>query len=184
MTPAEQLTLALGGRWNASAQRGRARCPLCPPEKPRTLVISVGSKVPILLHDFRQHDPQPIIEQLRVMGLWPERERREYTRDQRAEYRNRMRDLADARLWRVAALAMADESLIQTDSTDPSRAELTRLQTILGDDSLLVSEYRVWRVNDPELTAAMVEAGHCNRQRTQTALAKSLVSWGEHDARE
>jgi hypothetical protein len=84
-------------------------------------------------------------------------------------------DCRDARYWRMAAVALAEQALEELGSTDRDRSALTRLLAAirLGDLSL-VTEYRTWRQRDPALTYAMLRAGQIWNARQQNKLVSRI----------
>jgi hypothetical protein len=81
-------------------------------------------------------------------------------------------DLRWASWWRIAAEAMAEESLEHLPYWHPERRVLTDLlSTIRLGDAALVDEYRRWRRRHPEFTSAMAQAGRRSDARVQRQLA-------------
>ncbi len=84
-------------------------------------------------------------------------------------------DLRWATWWRIAAVALAEEALATLESCDPQRRIPTvLLATLRLGDAALVAEYRAWRRQNPELTAAMARAGQRSDARIQHQTALDL----------
>lgn len=188
---AEHIAGALGGR--RSGRGWMARCPAHQDRGP-SLSISESAGKP-LVHCFGGCTQAAVIEALRAKGLWPERERSTWTpaqrRDWAAERREIERDLSAARLWRRAALCLAEAVLVDPKAAlfDPTlprpqggeieqwTRKLARWERLDGAE--LVAEYRDWREQQPALTAAMVSAGRISEHADRRALWRLIEALAE-----
>lgn len=171
---AELIARALGGRRSGAGYI--ARCPSHDDSSPSLSLAERGGRVLVRCH--AGCDQEAVIAALRERGLWPERERPRWTAaDRRAWAEQRTRDEADlpeARLWRDAAVLMVEHWLELSRPEDPSRGHMTslvRLLTVSGDTGVL-TEYRRWRVDQPQMTAALVHAGGRHRDRAAAVVRR------------
>jgi putative DNA primase/helicase len=82
---AREITIALGGRWNATTNRGSARCP-CHDDRSPSLSLSDGDEPGrILVHCFAGCDRRDILAALRDRGLLDEYAHRQEPRSRRIE---------------------------------------------------------------------------------------------------
>jgi hypothetical protein len=166
-----EITAALHARRTSAGWIAR-----CPAHGDHTPSLSISQRDGrVLVHCHAGCAQADIIAALRERGLWPEyRERRLRP----ASDPDRARDMARADSWRKSAILLAEWLLETISLTDPARMPLTALLRVvhLGDDALL-SEYRAWRMRDPELTAGLVHAGRLSNARLQRRLAQ----WIEGD---
>jgi hypothetical protein len=161
-----------------------ARCPAHQDRGP-SLSISESAGKP-LVHCFGGCTQATVIDALRAKGLWSERTPRTWTpaerRDWRAERREIERDLPAARLWRRAAVSLAEAVLVDLKAAlfDPTlpRPEcgeiavwtqrLARWERL--DGAALAAEYRARRELQPDLTAALVSAAVIREKADRRAL--------------
>jgi len=81
-------------------------------------------------------------------------------------------DIEDARLFAVAAGAVAEHCLEADSVFDPARPDLVNLIAELGRDPLGV--FRTWRRDYPKLARALVLAGRRELERRELAAAVEL----------
>src|ERR1017187_8749981 len=101
---AESIAAGLHGR---RCGRGwMAKCPAHDDRGPSLSICERDGKV--LVHCFAGCSQRAVVEALNALGLWPERERREWTPAERREWRRQRRrveqHLPAAMLWRRAAV--------------------------------------------------------------------------------
>jgi hypothetical protein len=115
-----------------------------------------------------------VIKALGALGLWPERERREWTPAERREWRQQRRrveqHLPAALLWRRAAVLLGEEvlnrlkaSLWDSALVRPRNGEIAWWTSLLArwerlDGFELVEEYKLWMHLDPPLTSGLARA--------------------------
>ena len=152
-----------------------------------------GDKV--LAHCFGGCTQDAVIAGLKRLGLWPEREQPVRTPAERGDWARRQRELErvlpDARYWRRAAIAMAEEWLVNAKARlfdpTPIPEDLSRPVQLPGagiydaeqmlsrlrlmDGAALVEEYSWWLSNHPGFAWAMVKSA---RQQEQTHRAATL----------
>lgn len=164
---AETIAHALHGRRTGAGWV--ARCPAHDDRSPSLSLREAEGKV--LVHCHAGCSQADVIEALRSRGLWPDKERPEWTPEQRRKWgqqrRTFERDLAAARYWRRGVLVLIELDLDQEKarlfSTDkPADVRLIRDYTRLiarlehAGDEALVAEYREWRAEMPEQCAGIV----------------------------
>ncbi|MGA7239698.1 MAG: CHC2 zinc finger domain-containing protein [Bryobacteraceae bacterium] len=151
----------------------------------------------VLVHCFGGCEQRDVIDALRGRGLWPERERRDWTPEDRqrwaAERRAIERDLPEARYWRRAAVDMAEEALVNLkaalfapDEPQPDTAEIHRLTQQLAawkrmDGADLIREYQKWQKRAPGFAWAMTEAAR-EREKSEAYAICKLFGFGRHIA--
>lgn len=97
---AEAIARALGGR--RSGKGWVARCPAHDDKSPSLSLTDSGDRVLVFCHTgCRQAD---VIAALRARGLWPERERGEWTAAERSDFARRRQVAEDLAGWRQAAI--------------------------------------------------------------------------------
>lgn len=188
---AERIATALQAR--RSGKGWMTRCVAHEDRSPSLSVRQAGDTV--LVHCFAGCPQEAVIDALRARGLWPEREREEWTPAQRADWAQQQReierDLPDARYWRAAAVEMTEEWLTLAKSRlfDPlppppedlsepavlrgagiydAEQMLTRLRAAEGAD--LVGTYRSWCESHPGITAGMVRAARAQERAAERVL--------------
>ncbi len=165
-----------------------ARCPAHDDSTPSLSVRDSGGRVLVHCHTGCSQDD--LIAALRSRGLWPEREKPDWTPAERAswaaEQRETERDLPAARYWKKAAVAMIEDLLdvLKAGFFDPTQptpdvSEIRRLAGRLSrirkaDGADLVTEYRWWWQNCPGMTAAMVDCARRIEQEKGRALLAYL----------
>ncbi len=167
-----------------------AQCPAHEDREPSLRIAEGDNKV--LVHCHAGCAQPDVIAALQARGLWPEPERKPWTRAQRsawaAERARTERILPDARLWRRAALLLAEE-LIDEFKGGLALAETARMPEIGELHTLwlyqrllvglqganLVAEYDKWLRSDNHLTRGMVEAA----RRLESAEIRALRRWLE-----
>lgn len=112
-----------------------------------------------------------VIDALRLRGLWPETERREWARP--FVDPDHAGDMLRAAYWARSVVMLAEWLLEDLPLTDPARVPLTNLLRVirLGDDVTLRA-YRSWRESHPNFTAGLVYAGRLSDAKLQQALAR------------
>jgi hypothetical protein len=167
---AEAIAAALHGR---RCGRGwLAKCPAHDDRGPSLSICERDGKV--LVHCFAGCSQREVVEALRALGLWPERESRGWTQAERHEWKHQRRcveqHLPAAKLWRRAAVILGEDvldglkaALWDSSLPRPRSGEiawwtslLTRWQTL--DGFALVEEYRLWKRLDPRLTTGLIRA--------------------------
>jgi hypothetical protein len=171
---AEEIARVLHGR--RSGRGYMAPCPAHDDRSPSLSITERGGR--ILVHCHAGCPQAHIIAALRARGLWPERERPEWTPADRARW---ARERAEAERIRgeaayfadVAAL-MAEWALDELAPGDPERAIHTCLVMALRVSP--EAEYRAWVARDPKWAATLVHAGRERDRRLQVALAHWIVA--------
>jgi hypothetical protein len=136
-----------------------------------------------------------VIDALRACGLWPEREQPQWTLEERArwaaERHELKRQLPPARLWRGAAVSLAEETLdmLKAALFDPTMefpeaGEIYRIEHLLSrlrslEGGALVDEYSWWAARYPLTTAALVREG---RERERTDVRAVCLYFGIPDS--
>jgi hypothetical protein len=183
--------IARGLRARRSGKNWVARCPAHRDHTP-SLSITEGRDGRPLVHCHSGCSQADVIGALRPVGLWPEHEpRREYTPAERREWGRQQREmerhLADARHWRCAAVAMAEEvlcnlkcALFDPMQPQPGPNEIADWTSRLAawqrmDGAELVAEYRAWLERNPTWARSLVKAGRSQQRRLQVALAEFIT---------
>jgi hypothetical protein len=171
----------------AAAQRGRrvgkewlCYCPVHEaegkPHHPSLSVTQRGGK--ILLMCRAGCSQRDVIAALRARGLWPERERPEWTPADRVrlarEYAEARRIRLEASYFADAAMVMVEWALDELGPTHPERAAHTALIAALRVSP--EAEYRAWGERNPTWAAALVEAGRERAKRLQIGLVHWIVA--------
>lgn len=166
MTAAD-IAHALRGRRSGSGWM--ARCPAHDDRSPSLSLREAEGKV--LVHCHAGCSQADVIEALRSRGLWPDKERPEWTPEQRRKWGQQRRefeqDLAEARYWRrgtvlLLELALDGEKAKLFSGDEPADVRLiqdyTRLIARLegASDQALVNEYREWRAELPAHCSGIV----------------------------
>lgn len=167
ITKIHEITAALHAKRTGT---GWVAC--CPAHDDHTPSLTIReSNGKILVRCHAGCTQAEVIDALRLRGLWPETEKREWKRPfvdpDRAE------DMLRAAYWARSVVMLAEWLLEDIPLTDPARMPLTELLRVirLGDESAL-AEYRRWRENRPDWTRALVHAGRLHDARQQRALAR------------
>lgn len=102
------------------------------------------------------------------------------------ERRELERDLPTARLWRRAAIGLAEEALVELKARlfDPltSEFDVAEIQSLThfagwlyrSTDSTLVAAFQAFRQRDPKLTSAVIEAARHQERAERRAVARYL----------
>src|SRR5262245_4827717 len=106
---AQTIATGLGGR-----RCGRGWTAGCPAHKDRTPSLAIHERNGrVLVHCHAGCSQADVIAALRARGLWPERERPDWTPVERRSWIRERRELErllpEARYWRRAAIALAEE---------------------------------------------------------------------------
>jgi len=149
-----------------------AKCPAHDDRGPSLSICERAGKV--LVHCHAGCSQLEVIEALRALGLWPERQQREWKPAERREWlrRRRLTDqhLAAAMLWRRAAVLLGEEVLDRLKAAlwdsalpRPRYGEIAWWTSLLVrwqrlDGVALVEEYRLWIRLDSRLTTGLVRA--------------------------
>jgi hypothetical protein len=127
-----------------------------------------------------------VIDALRARGLWPEREQPQWTPEERArwaaERREMEQQLPAVRLWRRAAVSLAEDTLdmLKAALFDPTMefseaGEIYRMERLLArlrqlDGAELVTEYNWWTTHYPRTTAALIRIMRARERAERRAL--------------
>lgn len=183
---AESIALSLRGR--RSGPGWVAPCPAHDDRRPSLSLRDADGRV--LVHCFTGCPQDDVIAALRARGLWPERERPTWTPAERVQWAHQRqeieRELPTARLWRRAAVLMAEDALtllkaglFDPASPQPVPGEIQRAEGLLAqlkrvEDAELVNEYLWWLNHHPGLTAALVAESRRRERAERRALAAFL----------
>lgn len=182
MTASDILT-ALGGR------RGRCACPSCRDAGrdragDHLSVTERGGRV--LVHCFSGCPQDAVISALRRLSLWPEPERREFTREERQRYAQaRAAAAEDARRawrWSVGAGERLNSEKRRAADFEAGRmdvAALERASTVVrvieaGGPGAVLAAWAAARATDPALAAADERAGR-EHERLGVLLARAVA---------
>ncbi len=187
---AETIARSLGGRRSGSGYV--CRCPSHQDKSPSLSVTEKGGKV--LAHCFGGCSQTDVIDALRSRGLWPERERPEWTPAERRDWARKRaefeRDFPNARYWRRAILRLLEQTLTIEKSKlfDPTEGpadfDLVRDYERMLDrirragDEALVSEFRDWRREMPRECAGLVRWARDRERLEVRALATYFAQEG------
>lgn len=191
---AEAMANALHGR-----RCGRGWTAKCPAHDDRGPSLSISERNgKILVHCFAGCSQREVVEALRALGLWPERERRGWLQAERLEWKRERRcveqHLPAALLWRRAAVILGEEvldglkaALWDSSLPRPRSGEiawwtslLARWQTLDGFE--LVEEYRLWKRLDPRLVTGLVRAARNLEIAELRALLRCINAVAEDSA--
>jgi hypothetical protein len=168
---AKAIAAALQGRRSGSGWM--ARCPAHEDRGPSLSICEKNGK--ILVHCFAGCSQREVIAALMALGLWLERERRDWTPAERREWKRQRRELdkhsSAAVLWCRAALILGENVLedLREGLWDGSLPEhrfgeiawwtslLARWQTL--DGLQLVAEYKAHLCRNRRMATALVRAG-------------------------
>lgn len=179
------IVAALGGR------RGRCACPSCRAAGrdrggDHLAVREDGGRV--LLHCFAGCGQAEVIGALRARGLWPERERRDWTAEERRQYGRARAAAAEegrrAWRWRVGAaerlnlakVAAVDHASGVIDEDALTAAAVAARELESGGPGAVLAAWRAAWASDPMRARADEEAG-AGFERAGEILARAAVSW-------
>ncbi len=152
----------------------------CVAHDDRTRSLSITDRCDkILVNCFAGCQGKAIIETLRGLGLWPERERKPWTRAERLDWISRKDEERHAEAWGRTAAALAELVLEEEIGYVDERSAHSRLLEIVRRGGVyLLAEYREWIAATPDLARAMVAAGQTSDARIQRQLATYIQQLG------
>ena len=142
-----------------------ARCPAHEDKNPSLSLRDGDGKV--LVHCFGGCPQDAVIAALKDLGLWPERERRTFSRADRVAWGAARRVQSDAFYFARALRALCCTLLENVDH--PARIAVADLTRDLK--AVPMSTYLEWRDHEPQITRGLVLAGRSSAARFERRLA-------------
>lgn len=178
---AETIARELHGR--RSGAGWMAKCPAHEDRSPSLSITERDGKT--LLHCFTGCPQDAVISALRARGLWPERERPQWTPAERRDWGRRRRQAeteAQRCLWWFEALlsSLEFEKAVAADQGDLNRLsatapELFRLRSL--NPSELLAEYRRRLVEDYAEAEALIASGRAVQRAIEDVGHLILAKW-------
>lgn len=172
---ADEIGRALEGR-RMGADSWMVKCPAHDDKRPSLHVTQAADKV--LVHCHTGCRSEDVIRELQARGLWPTRERQEWTPEKRIEYAYLRVAARQAKYWAIAVADLAEMQLERLPIWAPTeRLALTKL---IKDARSKLRASRTRRYleeldNAPDLTRAIAAAGMLADKRWQRRVTENYL---------